>query len=284
MPSPVPFVVPDELEKNSPAGIPFMIDSLSSQSDEHELLMSIHRHSFYALGICLEGESSHMLDFQQVVVRTGEMLLLVPGQVHQPLDVFNGKGYFIAFKAEFLLSHPILLPNHITGPVRLSESDFEQSRQIFANLIREYNEQPPQYVQMLQHYLALLITLYHRHNEPAIQSGPPLLIRYRELLATHFLEWTKPAQYASAMHVSADHLNEVVKQHTGHTLSAHINERRILEAKRLLLHASESIKEIAWQLQFNEVSYFNRFFKQHTGTTPAAFRERVREKYPPIPE
>jgi len=284
MPSPVPFVVPDDLEKNSPAGIPFMIESLTPQTSEHELLMNIHRHSFYALGICLEGESSHMLDFQQVTVRKGEMLLLVPGQVHQPLEVFNGKGHFIAFRADFLLSHPILLPTHISGPVRLSTADFEQAKQIFDHLIKEYTEQSPQYVQMLQHYLVLLITLYHRHNEASVQSGPPLLMRYRELLATHFLEWTKPAQYAAAMHVSADHLNDVIKQHTGQTLSAHITERRILEAKRLLLHANESIKEIAWQLQFNEVSYFNRFFKQHTGTTPAVFRENVREKYPPIPE
>ncbi|MCF6406699.1 AraC family transcriptional regulator [Chitinophaga filiformis] len=286
MSAPVPFITSYELETVSPAGVPFMIEKLSPKMGKNERMMHLHRHNFYALGLCLEGTTTHMLDFEQVTINAGEMQLIIPGQVHQAMaiDGYGDDGYMIAFTADFLLPMHVILPNYATGPVHLPEEDLQQVTMLFSQLQKEYTERLPQYVAMLQHYLALLIMLFHRHAAPYTQAGPPLLTRYRELLSMHFVEWTKPAQYASAMHVSADHLNEVVKQHTGQTVSAHISERRVLEAKRLLLHAKESIKEIAWHLQFNEVSYFNRFFKQHTGITPAAFREKAREKYSSNPE
>lgn len=286
MSAPVPLITSHELGNISPAGVPFYIEKLSSATVKDERMLHLHRHEFYVLGLCLEGATTHMLDFKQVTIKAGELLLLIPGQVHQAMDIegYGVNGYMIAFTADFLLPMQIALPNYPVGPVQLPAADMQQALLIFSQLQKEYIERSPQFVAMLQHYMALLIMLFHRHTAPYTQAGPPLLRRYKELLATHFNEWTKPAQYASAMHISADHLNEVVKQHTGQTLSAHISERRILEAKRLLLHAKESIKEIAWHLQFNEVSYFNRFFKQHTGFTPAAFREKAREKYLSDPE
>jgi AraC-like DNA-binding protein len=286
MSAPVSLITSYQLENISPADVPFIIEELPYSSGENKRMMHQHRHDFYALGLCLAGSSTHMLDFEQVTISAGDMVLIIPGQVHQAIDIdgYGGEGYMVAFNADFLLPMQIALPNYVKGPIRLPAADLQQAKLIFGQLLQEYIERPPQYVAMLQHYLAILIMLFHRHATPNAQSGPPLLVRYRELLAMHFVEWTKPAQYASAMHVSADHLNEVVKQHTGQTLSSHITERRILEAKRLLLHAKESIKEIAWHLQFNEVSYFNRFFKLHTGCTPAAFREKARENYPSNPE
>jgi AraC-like DNA-binding protein len=286
MPAPVPFIASYELGNLSPAGVPFVIEALSPDMEKDERMQHLHRHDFYVLGLCLEGATTHMLDFEQITIGPGEIVLIIPGQVHQAMESggYGSNGYLIAFTADFLLPMQIALPNYPTAPVRLPTADLHQAKLIFSQLQKEYREQSPQYVAMLRHYLALLLVLVQRHAAPYTQAGPPLLARYRELLAVHFTEWTKPAQYASAMHVSADHLNEVVKQHTGQTVSAHISERRVLEAKRLLLHAKESIKEIAWHLQFNEVSYFNRFFKQHTGYTPAVFRENARGKYLSNPE
>jgi AraC family transcriptional regulator, transcriptional activator of pobA len=280
----IPSIVSYQLEDLSSTGIPFMMQAVNAAYARPDHLMTTHRHSYFLLGVCEEGESNHMLDFEQVTIKAGEMMLIVPGQVHQPLKNITDRGYVTAFSADFLLHQHVHLPLHPSGPVRLSDKDFTQAGAILTQMAQEYTEQPPQYVAMLQHYLSLLLTLFQRHATANNPAGHPLLLRYRELLAAHFLEWTKPAQYAAAMHVSADHLNDVIKQHTGQTVSAHINERRILEARRLLLHAKETIKEIAWYLQFNEVSYFNRFFKQHTGCTPAAFRENAREKYLSVPE
>ncbi|SFE78500.1 transcriptional regulator, AraC family [Chitinophaga sp. CF118] len=281
-----PFIISFQMDEITSSGIPFVIEKIAVADDEHEL-MQAHRHGFYALGICMDGESIHMLDFERIVVQAQDMILIVPGQVHQPLAVHTGNGWLLAFTADFLAGQSVQLPLAATDKVRLPDADFAQV-EIIARLIdNENSERSPHYVTVIQHYLSVLITLLQRNmvrDAGKLQPGPALLMRYRELLATHFLQWTKPAQYAGALHISADHLNEVVKQHTGQTASALITDRRILEAKRLLLHAKESVKEIAWYLQFNEVSYFNKFFKQHTGYTPASFREAVREKYLSIPE
>jgi AraC-like DNA-binding protein len=58
-----------------------------------------------------------------------------------------------------------------------------------------------------------------------------------------------------------------------------IFDRIILEAKRLLYHSSKSIKEIATYLNYDDPSYFSRFFKTHVQSSPEEFRKQIREKY-----
>lgn len=58
-----------------------------------------------------------------------------------------------------------------------------------------------------------------------------------------------------------------------------INERVILEVKRMLIRTEYDISEIAYKLGFNELSYFSRFFKRHTGMTPLGFRMSMNEMY-----
>lgn len=280
-------IISYQLEQLSTSGIPFDMYDKQPVSSVHAELMKVHRHGYYSLAICTQGESRHMLDFEPLLVQPGTLLLIVPGQVHLPLTPHFGQGYMLSFTADFLAAHTDSLPGHSPGAVQLPHSDFEQVVMIARQMMQEYDTRAPHYVSLLQHYLTVVLVLLQRHlpyPSDASQPGPSLLLRYRELLDARFLQWTKPVQYAAALHISPDHLNDIVKQHTGQTASALITARRILEAKRLLLHAQKSVKEIAWHLQFNEVSYFNRFFKQHTGYAPVAFREATRKKYSSIPE
>jgi len=71
----------------------------------------------------------------------------------------------------------------------------------------------------------------------------------------------------------------VVKEQSGKPAIVHIHERLILEAKRLLYHTDQSIKEIAFNLGFEEASYFNKFFKRLTQQTPLQYRGTIREIY-----
>lgn len=261
----------------------FAIKIMSSHSRrEMATLADVHRHNYYMLFVLTEGVSAHMIDMDQVTLNAGEMGLIVPGQVHMALPEQTASGWGIAFTADFL---PLVsLPMTFQGPVTLPADELAAVNQIICLMEKEYNDKKPQAIPLLQHYLSILLLILQRRNGDVPSTNKSLLIRYRELVAAHYLEWTKPAQYADALHISVDYLNEVVRQHSGQTASSLITERRVLEAKRLLLHAEESVKEIAWHLQFNEVSYFNRFFKQHTGYTPAAFRESVRDKSLSDPE
>jgi len=83
----------------------------------------------------------------------------------------------------------------------------------------------------------------------------------------------KTAQdFANQLAVHANHLNRAVKEITGKSTTAHIAERVVGEAKALLHHTAWSTAEIAHSLGFEYPTYFNIFFKKHTGTTPLAFR------------
>lgn len=78
--------------------------------------------------------------------------------------------------------------------------------------------------------------------------------------------------YADRMAVHVNHLNAKVKEITGRSTTAHINERLLAAAKLLLTHTDWPMADIADRLGFEYTSYFTSFFKKHTATTPLAFR------------
>jgi AraC family transcriptional activator of pobA len=80
------------------------------------------------------------------------------------------------------------------------------------------------------------------------------------------------SDYAARMAVHVNHLNAMVKEVTGKPTTAHINERLVTEAQLLLSHTDWGVGEIAYSLGFEYPTYFNNFFKKHTGTTPLTFR------------
>jgi AraC-like DNA-binding protein len=76
------------------------------------------------------------------------------------------------------------------------------------------------------------------------------------------------------LHVTTNHLNETVKGTLGQPAGMIIRERLLLEAKRLLRYSDSPVAEIATHLNFEDPSYFSRFFKKHTGFSPSEFREQ----------
>ena len=80
------------------------------------------------------------------------------------------------------------------------------------------------------------------------------------------------SDYADRMAIHVNHLNAMVKEVTGKPTTAHINERLVTEAQLLLAHTNWGVGEIAYSLGFGYPTYFNNFFKKHTGTTPLTYR------------
>ena len=79
--------------------------------------------------------------------------------------------------------------------------------------------------------------------------------------------------YASQMHITSKYLSNIVRQVTGHTPKTIIDQYVILQLKMQLKRSSKSIKEIAWEYRFTDVSFFCRYFKKHTGMTPQEIRK-----------
>ena len=96
------------------------------------------------------------------------------------------------------------------------------------------------------------------------------------LLDKHLHEHKKVSAYARIMNLSAFQLNKITKSIFGKTCSEVIIEQVILEAKRNLLATTNQIKEIAFELGFEDVSYFIRYFKKYEGITPMEFRKKFK--------
>ncbi len=130
---------------------------------------------------------------------------------------------------------------------------------------------------LLTSFVAIVTGLYDHRGSGGMEKGPRSQVitqEFRKLLAREYKRWKSPGEYAAALHLSAPYLNEAVKEATGFTVSHWIQQEVFLEAKRLLYHSACTVKEIAYELGFEDHAYFSRLFKKTVGKTPGAFREQ----------
>jgi AraC-like DNA-binding protein len=167
----------------------------------------------------------------------------------------------------------------------LSEEQATYARSIFQKILAEQSTDYLYKGDLIRTYLQLLIheALRMQPTESFVQhknASSRLTALFQELLERQFPVETpnqtmalKTAKdYADQLGVHINHLNRAVKEVTGKPTSVHLAERLIGEAKALLHHTSWSTAEIAYSLGFEYPTYFNIFFKKHTGTTPLTFR------------
>ena len=95
---------------------------------------------------------------------------------------------------------------------------------------------------------------------------------YSELVMKHYHEWHHVSDYAEALRITVPHLCSTIKQASGRTAGELIAEAILTDAKAQLKLSSTPIKEIAMSLGFDNVAFFNRFFKTHEGVTPRNYR------------
>ena len=95
---------------------------------------------------------------------------------------------------------------------------------------------------------------------------------YSDLVMKHYQEWHHVSEYAEAMHITVPHLCSTIKQASHRTAGDLIVEAIITDAKAQLKLSIAPIKEIGLSLGFENVAFFNRFFKTHTGVTPKNYR------------
>ena len=92
------------------------------------------------------------------------------------------------------------------------------------------------------------------------------------LVEENFASNKRPGDYAQLMNISAKYLNKLIKNSLGKSPRKVIHDRIILEAKRLLIHSSLTVSQIAHELGFDDNAYFNRFFKAKAKLTPDQYR------------
>lgn len=128
---------------------------------------------------------------------------------------------------------------------------------------------------LLQQFLILCVRTYKKqhHNLPTDNVSVGLIREYNYLVEKNFREYSKVSDYAKMLHKSPKTLSNIFKKYIDKTPLQIINERRLLEAKRMLKYTDNTIQEVSEELNFRDVQSFSHFFNTRTGTTPSSFRK-----------
>lgn len=252
-----------------------------------------HYHDFFQL-MLLQGRGEVMHDFRDYRVRGSTLLFLTPGQIHSIRPTGGFGGIIISFSQSFfdhkspppseLLDLPFFFPAESAPILPIPHGDVFRISQAFAEVQREFEMADALAAESLRAWLRILFARtmrLHTQQRPVVElSARARLVREFHLaVEAHFREERTLEIYARELGVSANHLNDVIRGETKRSAGGIIRQRRLLDAKRLLSHSELSVSEIGYRLGFHDPSYFGRFFRKGTGSSPAAFREEIREKY-----
>lgn len=251
-----------------------------------------HRKNYYFWVFVKQGSNRYWIDMKPYTLQPNSFCFTVPHQVHLKEEIRPFTGFIIGFTDEFLaleenslLRQLPIIQNPDNGHQLLLQDEDVLFVEDMLGKIYEENQTHNgwrhgmlmAYMRVLTIYLSRLYALQFSNTETVPEKV--LLKRYLNKIEENYIEQHEVSAYADMLSITAGHLSEVVKEQSGKPAIAHIHERLIVEAKRLLFHTDHSIKEIAFRLGFEDASYFNRFFKRITGDTPAVYRTVTRKMY-----
>lgn len=237
-------------------------------------------HSFFLLE---KGSVTVEIDFQQYQIRPFQILYIHPNQVHRITSFKNVRVSVWSLNNENLHPEYLQILEALTpaAPLLLKKETFSLFTDAVSLSIRfSARVNDPLHHALLKdscNALVALVISEYQAQTPAAQKlsrFETLTKSFKTLLEHNYTTDKRPADYAAQLNISIPYLNECVKNATGYSVSQLIQQRIILEAKRLLQHSDKNVKEIATELGYDDYPYFSRLFTKVVGRTPLAFRNK----------
>lgn len=232
------------------------------------------------------GKTNIEIDFQTYAIAPSTIIYIHPDQVHRVITFENAMVTSWIITNENLSQENVDLLTALrpVGPLLL-ESETRTLLSNMAALCIKFAERKQEklFSSILKESCNTLVTLVasqylaEAKNANLQSRSKEITKSFNSLLEENFKLIKSPTQYADTLNISTPYLNQCIKITTGHPISYHIQERVILEAKRLLYHSNKSIKEIAAELGYDDFSYFSRLFLKVAGCTPLSFRNKIFE-------
>jgi AraC family transcriptional activator of pobA len=265
-----------------------IIDVVGSKGKAYDSTEA-HRHTFFELFFFKSGKGIHEIDFNHYPIEANSAHFVSPGQIHH-LDLKNTKGQVLCFtedfvslksKGSFVEDFPFydsgnppflklskVLSDEIAGLIDSANRDIDK--------LRESNHD------LLHAYLNIILLkirgffLDKQKNAPQPTHGrEQKVVLFKKLVNELYSTHRSVSDYALQLNLSPNYLNALCKKHEGKTATQLIQDRLLLESKRLLYATDMNVKEISFYLKFEDVSYFNRFFKKQTRLTPVQYRRQA---------
>lgn len=242
-----------------------------------------HRHDFHLFILQEEGRSQIEIDFKKYQLKKTAIVYIHPSQVHLMTKMQNAGLYLMAVSNENIDPRYLKLLEGMVpaNPLSLKATDFSILAQVVSLCVDLFERKDERlYSTILKDscntLIGLIVSKYLEQSEPAVGLSRFEIVtrEFRQALELHFIQYKRPSDYARILNISAAYLNECVRNVTGFPVSHHIQQRIILEAKRMLYHSGKSVKEIAADLGFEDYPYFSRLFTKVTGMTALTFRNK----------
>jgi len=248
-----------------------------------------HRHDFYHLFWIESGNGIFVSDGRSYPLTRGSLIFVSPGQVHAWKWNDTLKGYVLCFEPASLFSgndRPYRLLHDLAqfsattrdrATFQVAGSTYRILRVAFKNLADEFHGSAEFRCDMVRSQITALLIRLHRLclSTPLVEVqgySTQLTNRFLSLLEKEAGKLQRTRYYTSALSVSPRILVDAVLAETGKSPSAWIRDRSLLEARRLLIYTDLTISEIAYRLNFRNVSYFVRFYRRLVGVPPGASR------------
>ncbi|MFC7348334.1 helix-turn-helix domain-containing protein [Chryseobacterium zhengzhouense] len=259
---------------------------LYEQFEGFDNIKQSHRDEYHLFFLQEKGTTSIEIDFQKHTIKPLSVIFIHQNQVHRILSFKDAAVSIWAISDENLNPEYLKLLEDISPakPSILKKEKFSVISEALS-LCTKLSERKDE---KLYHSLlngscntlvGLVISQYLVQSKPLDKLSRFEIVTkaFKELLERNFVIAKSPTEYAQQLNISSPYLNECVKKTTGHSVSHHIQQRVILEAKRLLYHSDKSVKEIAMALGYDDYPYFSRLFTKVVGISALVFRNKNRD-------
>ncbi len=275
------------------SGFPHEIELVSLKSSFEEskrLLTEPHRADFYHVLWFKKGRPAHLVDFNPIRIQPGTFLFIGKGRVIMFDKLGDYDGMALRFTDSFFcrnvedsqyLNSTPLFNSYNEIPIialKSSPSDLSHILEQIQNEITFPSDAKQHLV--LQNFVHNFLILAERQFHPKpikmVRDGADLQYgeKFSLLLDQHFKTSKHLAEYAGKMFITEKKLSKVISRMFGKSPKEMIDDRVVLEAKRLLLFSNSNVKQISQELGFDEATNFIKYFRKHVAQTPNTFRAR----------
>ena len=248
----------------------------------------------FAILFCSEGSISFTSGLRRHTLDAKMLFVLLPGSILQVESIRpESSVYTVICEEEFIrrinidikLLSRLFLSVEKQPCLRLCEAEWAGITGSFAEIRSESLPRPgdvysPEILRSMIRTLAYKVCrVIDRHISAAAVLPASARSRNEEYfnqfmkeLARHYMQHRSVGFYAAQLHLTPKYLTTIIRKTTGRTASDWIDDYVVLEAKNLLKYSTMSIQEVAYYLSFPNQSFFGKYFKEHTGLTPTAYR------------
>lgn len=240
--------------------------------------------------IMMAGEAVISIDMQNYLVRPNTIVFFNPDSIIRTQRCSaNAAAYVLAFSKQFVndiqidlaASLPVYMRFGKEPLLQVEAKDVAEIRQLFqliktmlASDKERYRHEIIRTLFATAFYIITDINQRAEHAEVKQGRCEVLFNEFITLLQQYNKRERNVSFYARQMNITPKYLSSVVKAVSGKTAAKWIDESVILEAKALLKYSGMSIQEISYHLNFSTQSFFGKYFKQHTGTSPSRYKRR----------